>query len=342
MAITKSARERSAKKEREERAREKQQKPASLAASSLSDRTTDKEKSLGNGAAAKSEASSNVNAGIKRKSEDDAKVGQFTIKKLALGEGKIPAVPSSLNSKTGLSTGNSKNAATPTAEKKLTTSAASSTSANGSNAPAKPKATTSGFFKSLQGTRPAIVKAPTKFVNSPPLWLPRVKPSVSGQRPAVINMSRDLTGLLKRSPPPTLNPPLVHSLVFSTSLFASKRRALLDSDLILIQRNVRPMKTKTAPTRRSERRRLSGGRPGRILLKSRLSSGLSQRGNTTEAAVDMKIMNMEMPGILMLKRVGKRWLPSRTETSWKTRRTCLIGTSHYVSDDITSWVGFRF
>lgn len=170
MAITKSARERSAKKEREEKAREKQQKPASLAASSsLSDRTTDKEKPLGNGTAAKSEASSNVNAGTKRKSEDDAKAGQFTIKKIALGEGKIPAVPSSLNSKTSLSTGNSKNAATPTAEKKLTTSTASSTSANGSNASAKPKATTSGFFKSLQGNRPAIVKAPTKFVDSPPL-----------------------------------------------------------------------------------------------------------------------------------------------------------------------------
>lgn len=169
VAITKSARERSAKKEREEKAREKQQKPASLAASSLSDRVTDKEKPLGNGTTTKSEASSNVNAGIKRKSEDDAKVGQFTIKKIALGEGKIPTVPSSLNSKTSLSTGNSKNAATPTAEKKLTTSTASSTSANGSIASAKPKATTSGFFKSLQGNRPAIVKAPTKFVDSPPL-----------------------------------------------------------------------------------------------------------------------------------------------------------------------------
>ena len=155
-------------------------------------------------------------------------------------------------------------------------------------------------------------------------------------------MSRDLTGLLKRSPPPTLNPPLVHSLVFSTSLSVSKRKALLDSDLILIQGNVRPTKTKMAPTRKSERRRLSGGRLGKILPRSRLSSGLSQRGNTTEAAVDMKIMNMEMPEILMLKRVGKRWLPSRTETSWKMRKICLIGTNHYVSDDIVSWVGFRF
>ncbi|RPA96571.1 hypothetical protein L873DRAFT_1693889 [Choiromyces venosus 120613-1] len=165
MAITRSARERSAKKEREEKAKEKQQKPASLAASSsLSDRTNDKEKSLGNGTAAKSEASSSVNVGIKRKSEDDAKVGQNTIKKLALGEGKIPAVSSSLNSKTSLSTGNSKNAATSTVEKKLTTSTSSSTGANGSSASAKPKTTTSGFFKSLQGNRPVIVKAPTKPV----------------------------------------------------------------------------------------------------------------------------------------------------------------------------------
>ncbi|KAG0641751.1 hypothetical protein HOY80DRAFT_1111119 [Tuber brumale] len=177
MAITRSARERSAKKEREEKAKEKQQKPASLAASSsLSDRTNDKEKPLGNGAAAKSEASSNVSVGIKRKSEDDAKVG-LTIKKIALGEGKIPAVSSSPNPKTGSSAGNSKNTATPTAEKKLTTSTTSSTSANGSSASAKPKTTASGFFKSLQGNRPAIVKAPTKPVEKKSTPNPESTPS---------------------------------------------------------------------------------------------------------------------------------------------------------------------
>ncbi|PWW72903.1 hypothetical protein C7212DRAFT_366070 [Tuber magnatum] len=178
MAIAKSARERSAKKEREEKAKGGQQKPASLAASSsLSDRTNDKEKPLGNGTAAKSEASSNVNVGIKRKSEDDAKVGQYTAKKVALGEGKIPAATGSPNPKTSLSTGNSKTAATPTAEKKLTASTAPSTSANGSSASAKPKTTTSGFFKSLQGNRPTIVKAPTKPVEKKSIPNPESTPS---------------------------------------------------------------------------------------------------------------------------------------------------------------------
>lgn len=168
-AISKRAKERSAK-EREEKAKEKQEKQkAALLASSLSDRTNDKERSLGNGTTARSEASSNLNVGIKRKSEDEIKVGPSAPKKVAVGEGKNSTVSSSLSARAGLSTGSSKNgASSSTIEKKLTTSTV--TGVNGPTS-SKPKTTAAGFFKSLQGNRAAPAKAPTKFVDFPSIIL---------------------------------------------------------------------------------------------------------------------------------------------------------------------------
>lgn len=166
-AIGKAAREKSAaiaRKEKEERIKAKleKQKTAPLTASAPVRTNGDREKITENGLAVKGEGSRGLSVGIKRKSDDDAKgsVGPGTAKKVAVGEGKSTITASSNSTKTGVSAVSSKNGSA--LEKKLTTSAGTSTAAP----VAKPK-TSSGFFKSLQGNRPVSVKAPTKFVVFP-------------------------------------------------------------------------------------------------------------------------------------------------------------------------------
>lgn len=168
VAISKAAKEKSAaiaRKEREERIKAKieKQKTAPLTASALIRTNGDREKNTENGVAVKGEGNRGLSVGIKRKSDDDAKgsVGPSTAKKVAVSEGKSTVAASSNSTKTGVSTMSSKNGSTM--EKKLTTSTGTSTAAP----VAKPKTTSSGFFKSLQGNRPVSAKAPTKCVVFP-------------------------------------------------------------------------------------------------------------------------------------------------------------------------------
>lgn len=188
-AIGKAAREKSAaiaRKEKEERIKAKleKQKTATLTASASVRTNGDREKMTENGVAVKGEGSRGLSVGIKRKNDDDAKgsVGPSTAKKIAVGEGKSTVTASSNSTKTGVSTVSSKNGSA--LEKKLTTSAGTSTAAS----VAKPKTTSSGFFKSLQGNRPVSAKAPTKCVVFP---FPHSETFYFGLRSPVPNASRD-------------------------------------------------------------------------------------------------------------------------------------------------------
>lgn len=174
VAISKAAKDKSAavaRKEKEERIKEKLEKQKiALPAASAPVRTNgDREKVTGNGVAAKSEGSRGLSVGIKRKGDDDSKgsVGPSATKKVAVGEGKSSVASSSNSTTAGVSTVSSKNGST--LEKKLTTSTGTSAVAPVS----KPKTTSSGFFKSLQGIRPVSAKAPTKCVVFPfPVFVP--------------------------------------------------------------------------------------------------------------------------------------------------------------------------
>lgn len=188
-AIGKAAREKSAaiaRKEKEERIKAKleKQKTAPLTAPASARTNGDREKMTENGMAVKGEGSRGLSVGIKRKSDDDAKgpVGPSTAKKIAVGEGKSTATASSNSTKTGVSTVSSKNGSA--LEKKLTTSAGTSTATSVS----KPKTTSSGFFKSLQGNRPVPAKAPAKCVVFP---FPHSETFYFGLRSPVPNASRD-------------------------------------------------------------------------------------------------------------------------------------------------------
>lgn len=201
IAIGKAAKEKSAaiaRKEKEERIKAKleKQKTAPLTGSAPVRTNGEREKITENGVAVKSEGSRGLSVGIKRKSDDDAKgsVGPSTAKKVAVGEGKSTVTASSNSTKTGVSAVSSKNGSA--LEKKLTTSTGTSTAAP----VAKPKTTSSGFFKSLQGNRPVSAKPPTKCVVFP---FPSFVPTGSfyfGLRSPVPNASRDPFFFLSRAP----------------------------------------------------------------------------------------------------------------------------------------------
>lgn len=220
IAIGKAAKEKSAaiaRKEKEERIKAKleKQKAAPLTASAPVRTNGDREKIVENGVAVKSEGSRGLSVGIKRKNDDDAKgsVGPSTAKKVAVGEGKSTVTASSNSTKTGVSAVSSKNGSA--LEKKLTSTGTSTA------APvAKPKTTSSGFFKSLQGNRPVSAKAPTKCVVFPfPHFVP-TEIFYFGLRSPVPNASRDLFFFLLEPPKPNQHPnpnKQPHSRVSSTS-----------------------------------------------------------------------------------------------------------------------------
>ncbi|KAL7273749.1 hypothetical protein RUND412_003369 [Rhizina undulata] len=125
----------------------------------------DKERVAGNAGVIKRAAGSNLIVGVKRKSDDEAKSAlSGAVKKVALGEGRSPSSSNSNTSKVGANIP-PKTIGSMLPEKKPTASSGASSSAStNTNGPvaAKPKMTSSGFFKSLAGNRAPVVKAPTK------------------------------------------------------------------------------------------------------------------------------------------------------------------------------------